>query len=96
MNKIAKLALASSAAALFSSAVVTPVYAGDEGADASVICAGANACKGQGTCKTATNACSGKNACKGQGWIRTLSSEECAEKGGTVLDSISEVRSATK
>jgi hypothetical protein len=96
MNKIAKLALASSAAALFSSAVVTPVYAGDEGADASVICAGANACKGLGTCKTATNACSGKNACKGQGWIRTLSSEECAEKGGTVLDSISEVRSATK
>jgi len=30
-------------------------------------CAGKNACKGQGGCKTATHACKGQNACKGQG-----------------------------
>jgi len=30
-------------------------------------CAGKNACKGQGGCKTATHACKGQNECKGQG-----------------------------
>ena len=30
-------------------------------------CAGMNACKGQGGCKTASHACAGQNACKGQG-----------------------------
>lgn len=30
-------------------------------------CAGKNACKGQGGCKTATHACKGQNDCKGQG-----------------------------
>lgn len=30
-------------------------------------CAGKNACKGQGGCKTATHSCKGKNECKGQG-----------------------------
>ena len=96
MNKISKFALATSAAALFSSGVALPVFAGDEAEADSVICAGANACKGQGSCKTAENACSGKNVCKGHGWVRTVSAEECSEKGGSVLDSISEVRSATK
>jgi len=30
-------------------------------------CAGKNACKGQGGCKTAAHACKGQNDCKGQG-----------------------------
>lgn len=30
-------------------------------------CAGKNACKGQGGCKTATHSCKGQNECKGQG-----------------------------
>ena len=30
-------------------------------------CAGKNACKGQGGCKTAKHACKGQNECKGQG-----------------------------
>lgn len=30
-------------------------------------CAGKNACKGQGGCKTASHACKGHNECKGQG-----------------------------
>ena len=34
-------------------------------------CAGKNACKGQGGCKTATHACKGQNACKGQGGCKS-------------------------
>jgi hypothetical protein len=30
-------------------------------------CAGKNACKGQGGCKTADHKCAGQNGCKGQG-----------------------------
>lgn len=30
-------------------------------------CAGMNACKGQGGCKTAQHDCKGQNECKGQG-----------------------------
>lgn len=30
-------------------------------------CAGKNACKGQGGCKTSAHACKGQNDCKGQG-----------------------------
>ncbi|HEY5928538.1 MAG TPA: hypothetical protein VIV11_42920 [Kofleriaceae bacterium] len=46
-------------------------------------CAGVNACKGQGTCKTETNGCGGQNACKGKG-VLTMTEEECKAKGGTV------------
>lgn len=38
-------------------------------------CVGANACKGQGACKTATNACKGQNACKGHGFMSTTKAE---------------------
>ena len=34
-------------------------------------CAGKNACKGQGGCKTATHACKGQNECKGQGGCKS-------------------------
>ena len=34
-------------------------------------CAGKNACKGQGGCKTATHACKGQNDCKGQGGCKS-------------------------
>lgn len=37
--------------------------------DLQVRCYGANACKGQGSCKTANNACKGQNECKGQGFM---------------------------
>jgi hypothetical protein len=30
-------------------------------------CAGKNACKGQGGCKSGDNGCAGKNSCKGKG-----------------------------
>jgi hypothetical protein len=46
-------------------------------------CAGVNACKGQGTCKTATNGCGGQNECKGKGVI-AMTEDECKAKGGTI------------
>ena len=52
---------------------------------AEVMCAGINACKGQGACKSATNSCKGQAACKGQGWLPTASAEDCTSQGGTVL-----------
>ena len=86
MNKVAKLALATSAAALFSSGVIAPVYAGDMEAAGSVKCQGINSCKGSSKCKTAENACAGQNVCAGHGWLPAGSAEECTEKGGTVVE----------
>jgi hypothetical protein len=34
-------------------------------------CAGKNACKGQGGCKSGDNGCAGKNSCKGKGGCKT-------------------------
>jgi hypothetical protein len=51
---------------------------------AAVHCNGANACKGQGSCKGAQNACKGQNSCKGAGFVETASADECTTKGGTV------------
>lgn len=66
-------ALAAAAATLLlSGAVVQPAFAGEE---AKGHCVGANACKGQGACKTASNECAGKNACKGQGFLSTTKAE---------------------
>ncbi|HEY1382798.1 MAG TPA: hypothetical protein VGF43_04240 [Dongiaceae bacterium] len=52
----------------------------------SVHCAGINACKGQGSCKSASNACKGQNSCKGQGWVEQGSAEACTAAGGTVIN----------
>ena len=46
-------------------------------ASAGVVCAGANACKGQSACKSAANACKGQNSCKGKGFVETGSTIEC-------------------
>ncbi len=83
MNKFTKLALAASAATLFSAAVAPVVYA--EAAATSVHCMGINACKGTSKCATAENACAGQNSCKGKGWIPKASAEECTTAGGTVV-----------
>jgi len=47
-------------------------------------CLGANACKGQSACKTATNDCQGKNSCKGKGYVITTDAKSCEAKGGHV------------
>jgi hypothetical protein len=52
---------------------------------AKVDCAGVNACKGQGTCKTATSGCGGQNECKGKGVV-AMTEAECKEKGGTIAN----------
>jgi len=84
MNKTGKLALAATAAMLFSSAVVTPSFAADA-KDTGVKCMGINACKGQSKCKTAASACAGQNSCKGKGWLLSASADECMKQGGSVI-----------
>lgn len=89
MNKRTKGAILTSAVAtLF---LATAAMAQEPGAMASsgsqmqgstVKCFGANACKGQSSCKSAQNDCKGQNACKGKGFLNTSSQEECTQKGG--------------
>jgi hypothetical protein len=47
-------------------------------------CLGANSCKGQSACKTATNDCKGKNSCAGKGYIITTDAKSCEAKGGHI------------
>lgn len=89
MNKIqlTGAALAVGAAAMFA---LAPAFADETTTTtttASVHCAGigTNACKGQGSCKTADNACKGKNSCKGKGIVDKATAEECTKAGGTVV-----------
>ena len=72
------LALAAAAAAMFALAPIS-ANAGEE----EVRCMGANACKGQSACKTATSECKGLNGCKGQGFVMATAAA-CTEAGGTV------------
>lgn len=65
-------AIATAAALLFSIAPITTASA-DE---AKMHCDGANACKGQSSCKTAHNACKGQNSCKGTGFVE-MSKKDC-------------------
>lgn len=41
------------------------------------VCKGANACKGQGGCKTGDKGCAGKNSCKGKGGCATAEKHSC-------------------
>jgi len=68
------------ATSAFAGAATTSSATADQG----VKCMGANACKGQTACKTATNACKGQNNCKGTGMIMTATEKECTDKGGKV------------
>ena len=47
-------------------------------------CLGANSCKGQSACKTATNDCKGKNSCAGKGYIITSDAKSCEAQGGHI------------
>ncbi len=71
--KMTGIALATTAASLFSLATISTVHA----ADATVKCEHSTACKGQGACMTAKNDCSGQNACKGQGFTEQKSEAAC-------------------
>jgi len=77
----ASIALAA-AALILSGAVAIPASAaaGDKGH-----CVGANACKGQSACQTASNDCSGLNACKGQGYLE-MTKAECDKIEGAKFE----------
>lgn len=76
------IAIASAAAAMFAMGATATVA---QAADAPVMCAGANSCKGHSECKTAKNDCKGMNSCKGQGWVHKASAKECTDAGGKVM-----------
>lgn len=79
-RKFTSIAMATAAAALFSTAPMTAVQAADE---AMVHCFGVNGCKGKNDCKTASNACKGHGSCKGKGFV-AMSKQDCEAKGGSV------------
>jgi hypothetical protein len=56
-----------------------------QAADGKGMCVGANACKGQSACKTASSQCNGLNSCKGQGWLE-LTEAECAKIEGAKFE----------
>ena len=74
--------IAASVAGLFATGAASIAAAADKKGD-EVMCAGINACKGQGSCHGANNACAGKNGCKGQGNVKTTKAE-CLAKGGKI------------
>jgi hypothetical protein len=45
-------------------------------------CIGANSCKGQSACKTATSSCKGENSCKEKGFLE-MSKADCDLAGGS-------------
>jgi hypothetical protein len=76
-------ALAAAAASLLLAGAVAPqAFAANE---AKGHCVGANACKGQSACKTATSACNGMNACKGQGYLE-MTKAECDKIEGAEFE----------
>lgn len=79
-SKIAGMAIAASAAALFLSGCETTPGQSPR-TEAKIACQGANACKGMSDCKTATTNCAGMNDCKGTGFVK-LSAVECSKVTG--------------
>ena len=74
------VAVATAAAMLFGTAMVSTAMAGT---DAKIHCDGVNACKGQSACKTANNACKGQNSCKGKGFTEMTKAECDAAKAAS-------------
>lgn len=84
INSGAAIAAAAAALLIAGTAVGAPTQmAAAEGAKGK--CMGANACKGQGACKTATHACGGHNACKGKGWLE-MTKAECDKIEGATYE----------
>jgi hypothetical protein len=75
-------ALATAAAMLFGTSLVSTAFAGS---DAKIQCTGVNACKGQSACKSANNACKGQNACKGKGFLE-MTPEQCKDAQARARD----------
>lgn len=81
-DRITGLTLAAAAAAIFAATpMVASASAHQSAEQAQGHCIGANSCKGQSACKTASSGCQGQNACKGQGFTQTTKTE-CDTAGG--------------
>ncbi len=74
----AAIAAAAAALLLSGAAISAPMQIA---ADPIGHCNGANACKGKGACKTASNDCKGHNACKGKGFLE-MTKAECDQIRG--------------
>jgi len=82
---IAGAVLATAVALAFTGSVANAADTPDASTQAVQLkCLGANSCKGQSACKTATNDCQGKNSCKGKGYVVTPDEKSCEAKGGHV------------
>ena len=79
-KKLVGATLAAAAALTFASVTVTSALA--QSASSDVQCFGINACKGQGSCKSANNACKGQNSCKGKGFVMKSNAADCTSAGG--------------
>ena len=84
IRKMTGATLAATAAAMLMGGAISLTSA--PASAAGIHCAGINACKGQGACKTASNSCKGQNGCKGQGWVEQSTAEACTAAGGTVIN----------
>ena len=73
---LSRVALATAAAVLFSTAAISTASADD----AKVKCQGVNSCKGHSACKSANNACKGQNSCKGKGFVEMTQADCDAAK----------------
>ncbi len=81
-KNILGITLATAAALAFSAAPITSSLANSTAHE--VKCMGANACKGQGSCKSKLNSCKGQNSCKGKGITMMSSKKACQDAKGTV------------
>jgi uncharacterized membrane protein len=76
-RRLVSAAIATAAAALFATGVVSTATA----QDVKIKCYGTNSCKGHSECKTSMSSCKGKNACKGKGF-EMMTEKACIEKLG--------------
>jgi hypothetical protein len=77
-------AIAMTVAGLLLAAAPRVGHTDDKTKEAKVKCAGINACKGKGSCHSASNGCGGQNGCKGKGWVE-VTAKECKDQKGTVV-----------
>ena len=81
-NQMTKIALATAAAALFTTMAAGCSMDANKPAAQQAMgkCIGGNACKGQSSCASANSSCAGQNSCKGQGWVPSTKAD-CTGEG---------------
>lgn len=85
MKNVTKgMIIAAAAASLLATASFAVSGGGTKATQESVMCVGANTCRGMSECKMTTHSCKGMNSCKGKGWIKMANAYECQQRGGVV------------